>query len=158
MQDDNLDKRFDGALSEEVNNANCEKSGNPRPESPEHSDVDDEIIFVPSNPRTWSEKNIETWWIFLVDFWQLEIKVKSTQGYFFRLTWASKKFRLSPPLDASRFPKKAEELFSFSKADFYIVCGSFQGGRKISQHFKYLMQNANESFNETLQRDCDPGD
>lgn len=63
MQDDNVDERFDGASSETVNNANsssCDKSGKSRPESPdEHSD--DEIIFVPNNPTTWSEKNIETW-------------------------------------------------------------------------------------------------
>lgn len=86
---------------------------------------------------------------------QDENQLKDT--FDFRLTWASKKFRLTPPLDASRFPKNAEELSSFSKADFYIVCGSFQGGRMISQYFKYLMQNANESFNETLKTDGDPG-
>lgn len=64
MQDDNVDERSDSAPI--VNNAksNRNKSGKSRPESPEHSDVDDEVIFVPKNPRTWSEKNIETWLIF----------------------------------------------------------------------------------------------
>lgn len=66
MQDDNVGERFHSASSESVNNAsksNRDKSGK-SPESPEHSDVDDETIFVPNNPRTWSEENIETWLIF----------------------------------------------------------------------------------------------
>lgn len=97
-------------------------------------DVDDEIIYVPKNPRTWTEKHIETW-----------------------ITWASKKFSLTPPLDVSRFPKDAEEMAKYSKADFYIVCGSFEGGKRISQYFKYLMMNAGEIFDDTLLTDSDPG-
>lgn len=82
-----------------------------------------------------SEKHIETW-----------------------VSWASKKFNLNPALDTSRFPKSAEELATYSKADFYIICGSFDGGKRISQHYKYMMQNAREKFDDTLQTDCDPGE
>lgn len=82
-----------------------------------------------------SEKHIETW-----------------------VNWASKKFNLNPALDTSRFPKIAEELATYSKADFYIICGSFDGGKKVSQHYKYMMQNARENFDETLLIDCDPGE
>lgn len=98
------------------------------------SDVDDDIIFVPNNPKEWSQKHIETW-----------------------INWASKKFRLTPVLDVARFPKNAEELASYSKADFYIICGSFEGGHKVSQHYKYMMQNAHEVFDETLLTDGEPG-
>lgn len=98
-------------------------------------DVDDEVIYVPNNPRKWTEKNIETW-----------------------VTWASKKFNLTPPLDAARFPKDAEEMAKYTKADFYIVCGSFEGGKRISQYFKYLMMNAGETFDDTLLTDSDPGE
>lgn len=110
---------------------NVGKTGE-RESSPE---VDDEIIFVPNNPKMWTEKNIATW-----------------------VNWASKKFHLKPPLDVSRFPKNSEELATFSKADFYIVCGSFEGGKMISQHYKYMMQNSKQEFDETLLTDCDPGE
>lgn len=97
-------------------------------------DDDDELIFVPRNPRTWNQKHIETW-----------------------IKWASNKFNLTPALDISRFPKDAIELATYSKADFYIICGSFEGGKRVSQHYKYLMQNANEIVDLTLLTDDDPG-
>lgn len=136
MQSDRL-KRKKRAVSEKVtvvsDDESSDNAGKPKRES--SPDADDEIIFVPHNPKTWSEKNIETW-----------------------VNWASKKFQLTPSLDVSRFPKSAEELATYSKADFYIVCGSFEGGKMISQHYKYMMSNAQEKFDETLQTIGDPGE
>lgn len=133
MQNASRNKRRDNATSEVINESDgsCD---NVKKAERESSPEDDEIIFVPNNPKTWSSKHIETW-----------------------IKWASKKFNLSPPLEISRFPKDAEELIKFSKADFYIVCGSFEGGKRVSQHYKYMMQTAHESFDETLITDCEPG-
>lgn len=135
MQSDKLKRRKHAAREKVtiVSDESSDNAGNPARES--SPDVDDEIIFVPNNPKTWSEKNIETW-----------------------VNWASKKFQLKPSLDVSRFPKSAEELATYSKADFYIVCGSFEGGKMISQHYKYMMSNAQETFDETLQTVGDPGE
>lgn len=135
MQGEDI-KRTRSAASELTigdSDESCDNVGKTERES--SPEVDDEIIFVPNNPKTWTEKHIATW-----------------------ISWASKKFRLAPPLDVSRFPKHAEELAAFSKADFYIVCGSFEGGKKISQHYKYMMQNSNQTFDETLLTDGDPGE
>lgn len=135
MQGEDI-RRESSAVSELLisdSDDSCDNVGkSKRDSSPE---VDEKIIFIPNNPKTWTEKHIETW-----------------------IKWASKKFRLTTPLDVSRFPKSAEELAAFSKADFYIVCGSFEGGKMISQHYKYMMQNSNQTFDETLLSDCDPGE
>jgi len=96
-------------------------------------DDDDEVIYVPDNPKTWSARDIEKW-----------------------IKWASKSFDI-PPLDASRFPKDAKTMTKFSKADFFIVCGSFEGGRKLSQYYGYLMQKVSETFDPSLLSDDDPG-
>lgn len=132
MANDDNDKRRRCAAKLVIvdSDQSCDKAE--RESSP---DVDDEIIFVPCNPKTWSEKNIETW-----------------------VKWASKKFKLAPSLDMTRIPKNAEELATFTKAEFYIACGSFEGGKSLSQHYKYMMQNAREKFDETLTTDCDPGE
>ncbi|KAG5676032.1 hypothetical protein PVAND_005887 [Polypedilum vanderplanki] len=96
-------------------------------------DENDEVIFVPNNPTTWSEKHIETW-----------------------VKWASDQFEIKPPLDVSRFPKSGAELAKFTKADFFIICGSFEGGRMVMDHFKYMMENVGESVEETLLTDGEP--
>ena len=134
MQSEDSEKRKTRSGSElKVVESDCDNdSGKSKRDST--PDVDDEIIFVPNNPKTWTEKNIETW-----------------------LNWSSKKFNLSPALDTSRIPKDAEELAKFSKAEFYIACGSFEGGKKLSQHYKYMIENAKEKCHETLLSDCDPG-
>lgn len=136
MQSDDIDKRRESAESDSVidNDKSFRdkvKKNTARESSP---DVDDEIIFVPNNPRTWSEKNIETW-----------------------LKWAAKKFNLHPALDDARIPKDAEELANFNKAEFYVACGSFDGGKMLSQHYKYMMESAQEKYHETLLTDGDPG-
>lgn len=100
----------------------------------QNKEIDDEVIYVPNNPKTWDEKDIQKW-----------------------TAWATKNFDIKPPLDASRFPKTGDELATFSKADFYIVCGSFEGGKMVVQHFKYMMGLVSEKFDETLLNDEDPG-
>lgn len=135
MQSDDIDKRKKGTASGlviESDEVCCDKVGKDARES--SPDVDDEIIFVPSNPKTWSEKNIETW-----------------------IKWAARKFELEPPLDASRIPKDAAELATFNKAEFFIACGSFEGGRKLAQHYRYMMENAHEECEATLRAEGDPG-
>lgn len=134
MQSDEIDKLKNQATSEldEESVQICDNVGKIQRES--SPDVDDETIFVPNNPKTWTEKDIETW-----------------------VSWASKKFNLAPALDVSRIPKNAKDLAAFGKAEFYIACGSFEGGKKLSQHYKYMMQSANECCDETLLTDGDPG-
>lgn len=134
MQSDDIKRLKKQVTSEKKSDSvqNCDNDGKTQRES--SPDVDDEIIFVPNNPKTWTEKHIETW-----------------------VSWASKKFGLSSSLDFSRFPKNAEDLAAFNKAEFFIICGSFEGGKKLSQHYKYMMDNANEKCDETLLTDGDPG-
>lgn len=135
MQSENIRRKRNArrkiVIEDDSDNDNADTTRKSEHES--SPDDDDEIIFVPNNPKTWTEEHIKTW-----------------------INWASKKFNLDTPLDVTRFPKNAEELAACSKADFYILCGSFQGGKMISQHYKYMMQNANEIFDETLLTDCDP--
>jgi hypothetical protein len=106
----------------------------PEKKEKEEEEEDDEVIFVPRNPTTWSEKHIEMW-----------------------IKWASNQFDIKPPLDASRFPKSGAELVKFSKAEFFIVCGSFSHGKMVVEHFRYLMENVEESVDETLLNDDEPG-
>jgi hypothetical protein len=141
MQSDDIEKRKKCATSELVelvivdsDEIYCDNVGKTQTERESSPDVDDEIIFVPNNPRTWTEKHIETW-----------------------INWATKKFNLAPALDASRIPKNSEDLAKFTKAEFYIACGSFEGGKMLSQHYKYMMENVKESCDETLLKDGDPG-
>lgn len=99
----------------------------------EDCEDDSSPIYVPNDPTTWSEKHIETW-----------------------AKWCTSQFKVKPPLDPSRFPKSGEELAKFSKADFYISCASFEGGRQVGLHFKYLMENIGGKFDETLNSNEDP--
>jgi Sterile alpha motif (SAM)/Pointed domain len=76
MQNENRNKRKPKATSKI---AIEEKFDTAKKNERESSPEDDEIIFVPNNPKTWSTKHIETW-----------------------VKWASKKFSLSPQLDFTR--------------------------------------------------------
>lgn len=91
-------------------------------------------IYVPNDPKTWTEKNIEMW-----------------------IKWATDQFKLKPPLDASRFPKSGDVLAKFTKADFYVSCASFVGGKSVAQHFKYLIESIGGKYDETLDIEGDPG-
>lgn len=91
-------------------------------------------IYVPNDPKTWTEKNIEMW-----------------------IKWATDQFKLKPPLDASRFPKSGDVLAKFTKADFYVSCASFTGGKSVAQHFKYLIESIGGKYDETLDIEGDPG-
>lgn len=91
-------------------------------------------IYVPNDPKTWTEKNIEMW-----------------------ISWATDQFNIKPPLDASRFPKTGEVLSKFTKADFYVSCASFVGGKSVAQHFKYLIESIGGKYDETLDVEGDPG-
>lgn len=92
-------------------------------------------IYVPSDPKTWSEKHIEKW-----------------------VQWSSQMFNIKPPLDVSRFPKTGGEMAKFTKADFYISCASFEGGKSVAQHFKYMMESVGGIYDETLNDNDDPSE
>ncbi|CRK94239.1 CLUMA_CG007754, isoform A [Clunio marinus] len=133
MQSDDTDKLISCNDSKNIIESDDICDNVEKPERESSPDIEDEIIFVPNNPKSWSEKDIELW-----------------------IKWATKKFNLSPSLDVTRIPKNAEDLAKFTKAEFYIACGSFDGGKKLSQHYKYCMENANECCDETLLTNCDP--
>jgi ETS-type family len=103
----------------------------------ENADGEDEeeVIFVPNNPTTWTQKHIEMW-----------------------LKWASNQFKIKPPLDVSRFPKSGPEMAQFTRADFYIMCGSFEGGKLVADHFKYMMETARECVEPSLLEEGDPSE
>lgn len=97
------------------------------------ADVSDDVMYVPADPRTWNEKDVQNWIRFL-----------------------SKNFEFKVPLDGSRFPKTGAELATFSKADFYIIAGSFEGGKIVADHFKYYMENVTTDVHETLKSAEEP--
>lgn len=126
-------------ISEQKNSSASANLENSQKSSSDSSSTDadddgDEIIYVPDNPKKWSEADISTW-----------------------IKWTTKKFNLGLSIDIAKFPRTAEELANFTKAEFYIACGSFEGGEKVAQHYKYLMENVNEEFHETLKSDSEPG-
>jgi hypothetical protein len=90
-------------------------------------------IYVPDNPTSWTEKHIETW-----------------------IKWATKQFDIEPQPDPKRFPTTGDELVKFTKADFYMTCGSIEGGKSLVQHFKYLMERIKYDFDESLNSEEDP--
>lgn len=110
----------------------CEKKSSENNEEIDESSP----IYVPDDPTSWTEKHIETW-----------------------IKWAAKQFNIEPQPDPARFPKTGNELVKFSKADFYMTCGSLKGGKSLMQHYKYLMERiGNSSFDESLNTDEDPSE
>lgn len=103
----------------------------------ENNDEIDESspIYVPDDPTSWTEKHIETW-----------------------IKWATKQFDIEPQPDPARFPKTGNELVKFTKADFYMTCGSIEGGKSLVQHFKYLMERIGKCVDESLKSDEDPSE
>lgn len=124
------------------NNNNSSRSAcsdeNDKKEEEEEVDegCDDESspIYVPNDPKTWTEKHIENW-----------------------TKWLSNQFKIKPPLDPSRFPKSGDELAKFTKADFYVSCASFEGGKSVAQHFKYMIERIGGKCDDTLDTDEVPG-
>lgn len=97
---------------------------------------DSSPIYVPDNPTSWEEKHIETW-----------------------VKWCAKNFSINNPKpDPKRFPKTGVELAKFTKADFYMTCGSLEGGKCIMQNFKYFMENIGKEndLEESLKSDEEP--
>lgn len=94
----------------------------------------DEIIYVPDNPKKWTESDISAW-----------------------IRWTTKTFKLAGSIDSEKFPRKAEELAMFNKAEFYIACGSFEGGEKVARHYKHLMDVVHETCHESLSVTGEPG-
>lgn len=92
-------------------------------------------IYIPNDPTTWLEKHIETW-----------------------IKWATKQFQIKPEPDPARFPKTGDELTKFTKADWWMTCGSIEGGKSLVQHFKYLMETIGKSVEESLKNEADPGE
>lgn len=119
-----------------TSSANLEKSQKSSRESSSSTEAadEDEIIYVPDNPKKWTEDDISKW-----------------------IKWATKKFKLGSSIDSAKFPRTAEELSIFTKAEFYIACGSFDGGKKVSKHYKYLMDIVKEPCHESLLDDGEPG-
>jgi hypothetical protein len=98
------------------------------------SDENDEIIYIPDNPKTWTAEDIIKW-----------------------INWAKKSFNLNSSLSHEKFPTNGEELATFNKAEFYIASGSCDDGRKLAQHYKYLVERVNEDCHESLLNDLEPG-
>lgn len=135
MQSDDNEKNYQNVI-DDSDDDECVIS-NEKSESSKCNDteIEDEVIYVPDNPKTWDEKDVQKW-----------------------VEWASKNFNINPPLDGSRFPKSGEELAKFTKADFYIICGSFDGGKMVAEHFKYMMGVVSEKVDATLLSDEDPSE
>jgi Sterile alpha motif (SAM)/Pointed domain len=108
MQNENKNKQKPKATSKI---ATEEKLNSVEKNERESSPEDDEIIFVPNNPRTWSAKHIETW-----------------------VKWASKKFNLSPQLDCSRWENRSKrEMNSLMSQNFQQIP---EGCRRASEVFQ----------------------
>lgn len=124
----------EGGIDDATTNENDKNKDNCDRDESASSNEDDEIIFVPANPKTWTAEEIVKW-----------------------IAWAKKSLNLNSSLDHVKFPRNGEELSKFNKAEFYIASGSLDDGRKLAQHYKYLMQNVNEECHESLLSDGEPG-
>jgi Sterile alpha motif (SAM)/Pointed domain len=98
-----------------------------------HSNFD--FFYCISDPKEWNTDHIEKW-----------------------LIWASKKFKIHPPIEPCRFPDTGAELIEMTKADFWVCAGSKAGGNVVAKHFAYLLYSVTGNEQPSLIDDKDPGE
>lgn len=76
-------------------------------------------MLVPVDPHAWTTEDIASW-----------------------VKWLTRKFKIEPEPDISRFPKDGKELCELSRADFWVCAGSRIGGILLAKHFALTLYHA----------------
>ncbi|XP_030565429.1 DNA-binding protein D-ETS-6 [Drosophila novamexicana] len=94
----------------------------PSPIPNRDSDTDSEPgtpVVVPVDPHAWTTEDIASW-----------------------VKWLTRKFKIEPEPDITRFPKDGNELCQLSRADFWVCAGSRRGGILLAKHFAFSLYHA----------------
>lgn len=92
-----------------------------------------DIIFLPGDPREWEADHIEQW-----------------------LTWATKQFKIDPPLQKEKFPETGEEVCKMTKADFWVCAGTKYGAEKLAKYLAHSLYKVTGKEEQELLSDEDP--
>lgn len=91
-------------------------------DAPVGSDTESEPgspVLVPVDPHAWTTEDIASW-----------------------VKWLTRKFKIEPEPDITRFPKDGKELCQLSRADFWVCAGSRRGGILLAKHFAFSLYHA----------------
>ncbi|EDW03429.1 GH10509 [Drosophila grimshawi] len=78
-----------------------------------------ETPVVPVDPHAWSADDIASW-----------------------VKWLTRKLKIDPEPDITRFPKDGKELCELSRSDFWVCAGSRRGGILLAKHFALSLYRA----------------
>ncbi|KAH8266505.1 hypothetical protein KR044_009291 [Drosophila immigrans] len=74
---------------------------------------------LPVDPHVWTNEDIASW-----------------------VKWLTRKVKIDPEPDITRFPKDGNELCQLSRADFWVCAGSRRGGILLAKHFALSLYRA----------------
>ncbi|KAH8360945.1 hypothetical protein KR093_000940 [Drosophila rubida] len=74
---------------------------------------------LPVDPHAWTEEDIASW-----------------------VKWLTRKVKIDPEPDITRFPKDGNELCQLTRADFWVCAGSRRGGILLAKHFALSLYRA----------------
>ncbi|XP_060655608.1 DNA-binding protein D-ETS-6 isoform X2 [Drosophila nasuta] len=74
---------------------------------------------LPVDPHVWTTEDIASW-----------------------VKWLTRKVKIDPEPDITRFPKDGNELCQLSRADFWVCAGSRRGGILLAKHFALSLYRA----------------
>ncbi|XP_034474754.1 DNA-binding protein D-ETS-6 [Drosophila innubila] len=74
---------------------------------------------LPVDPHAWTTEDIASW-----------------------VKWLTRKVKIDPEPDITRFPKNGNELCQLSRADFWVCAGSRRGGILLAKHFAHSLYRA----------------
>ncbi|EDV33490.2 uncharacterized protein Dana_GF24707, isoform B [Drosophila ananassae] len=90
-------------------------------------------VEVPVDPHAWTAEDIASW-----------------------VKWSTRKFKLDPEPDITRFPKEGRELCELSRADFWVCAGSRRGGTLLAKHFALSLYHATGRETSPMLNDDEP--
>ncbi|KAJ3631221.1 hypothetical protein MTP99_012363 [Tenebrio molitor] len=100
-------------------------------DSDSDSDVDREMVLVPSDPLEWTNTHIKSW-----------------------LSWCSRKFSLNPKPDFEKFPKTGTELCELTRSDFETKAGCSRTGTILAKHIAHLRHSVTGRSTSPLNVEC----
>ncbi|EFA01591.1 DNA-binding protein D-ETS-6 [Tribolium castaneum] len=113
--------------STESINTSQKSAGN----SDSDSDIDNEMVLVPSDPLEWTNTHIKSW-----------------------LSWCSRKFSLNPKPDFEKFPTTGKELCELTRTDFETKAGCERTGTILAKHIAHLRHSVTGRSTSPLNVEC----
>ncbi|XP_030383819.1 DNA-binding protein D-ETS-6 [Scaptodrosophila lebanonensis] len=90
-------------------------------------------VEVPVDPHAWSTEDIASW-----------------------VKWLTRKFKIEPEPDITRFPKEGADLCQLSRADFWVCAGSRRGGMLLAKHFAFTLYHATGRETSPMRNENEP--